>query len=535
MFHGYGNIMSQSFEVPAREPLNTEHVERFKRIYGTGEVEVTTELDAQFRDTLALGNHARTLLDAGTIYEDPVELQRIVWESDETVGLVMGITISALADRVQAAWSSVPESENRKSSGLLNTLCEARTMFRQVLEEVDGTEDDGQTISGAIEETALRVEEWLKTPGSYVMRSRQIKAKILSQEEVESVYGTLENLEKGSEDWLRERRKLLESVHRLGRHIAVERFLKRGRLPSLVSVDDLANEATEYAARRIDIYDVTRGLKFSGWVVKYLDHYYARRLPELLDPIHIPQQHKDTLFTSDPAKQLGVARIINERPEGLRLTHQAWLALGRNILRLDGGDGPSDSDQFVTDPEGGEQNITWHELLSDHHRLVSGEDNDGNLWPGSGQADMLETPATFTQDRDMSMMLRKIMDELIINERDRTILRLRFGLDGGEPLTQEEIGKRVGVSGPRIGRLESRIISRFRRALVWDKESPYYGEFDGYQEGVGDNLAQHAPHKGQPDFPEYVVAEAASAEVLEELSVARRARSGAVDPSEWDW
>lgn len=518
-----------------REPASNEHVERFLRIYGAEAVEITPVIDAGFRNTIAAGNHARMLLDSDHAAEDPAVLRRVADDSAEAIEEVMSIANPALVERVQRMWSAVPVNENKKSSGLLNTLCEARTMFHQVLQEVDGTEEDGQTISGALQETAARVEEWLTTPGRYVMRRRRIKAKILTQEEVEGVYTTLGSLETGSNAWLAERGKLLESVHRLCRHIALERFLMQGRLPNVVSIDDLANEATEYVAGRALAYNPDRGIKFSSWIAKFLDHYYSRRLRELADPIHVPQQHKDILLSTDPAQQLGVAKVINERPDGLTHMHQAWLALGRNILRLDGEDGPSDSDQFVTDPEGGEQNIGWQELLSDHHRLIPNDDNNSELWSEPGRADTLQEPATFAEASSLRRALEKAMNELIQDERTRRILVLRYGLDDGPPLTLEEVGEYVNLTGERVRQIHAKAIAILQRRIVEDKDSPYYGHFDGFETHESYALRHYDPHKGQPDFPEYVVGEAASEEVLEEVAHARRARSGAVDPSLWEW
>jgi RNA polymerase primary sigma factor len=49
-----------------------------------------------------------------------------------------------------------------------------------------------------------------------------------------------------------------------------------------------------------------------------------------------------------------------------------------------------------------------------------------------------------------------------LNEREQKILRLRFGLDGTEPLTLAEIGRQINVSRERVRQLEAKAILKLR-------------------------------------------------------------------------
>ena len=49
--------------------------------------------------------------------------------------------------------------------------------------------------------------------------------------------------------------------------------------------------------------------------------------------------------------------------------------------------------------------------------------------------------------------------------RERTIMRLRFGLMGSREHTQKEVADMIGISQSYISRLEKRIIKRLRREL----------------------------------------------------------------------
>jgi RNA polymerase primary sigma factor len=60
------------------------------------------------------------------------------------------------------------------------------------------------------------------------------------------------------------------------------------------------------------------------------------------------------------------------------------------------------------------------------------------------------------------------MHELLeaIDTRAATILRLRFGLCGEEPLTLKEIGKRVGLTRERVRQIEHESVAKLRSAML---------------------------------------------------------------------
>ena len=63
---------------------------------------------------------------------------------------------------------------------------------------------------------------------------------------------------------------------------------------------------------------------------------------------------------------------------------------------------------------------------------------------------------------------RKLLMEAIdrLDERERTIILMRFGLEGYEELTQKEVADLLGISQSYISRLEKRIILRLKRELI---------------------------------------------------------------------
>ena len=53
-----------------------------------------------------------------------------------------------------------------------------------------------------------------------------------------------------------------------------------------------------------------------------------------------------------------------------------------------------------------------------------------------------------------------------LSPRERTIITLRFGLCGGDELTQKEVADRLGISQSYISRLEKRIILRLKKDML---------------------------------------------------------------------
>ena len=54
-----------------------------------------------------------------------------------------------------------------------------------------------------------------------------------------------------------------------------------------------------------------------------------------------------------------------------------------------------------------------------------------------------------------------INDEL--TEREKTIIVLRYGLNGREPMTQKNVAKRLGISRSYVSRLETKALKQLRK------------------------------------------------------------------------
>jgi len=79
---------------------------------------------------------------------------------------------------------------------------------------------------------------------------------------------------------------------------------------------------------------------------------------------------------------------------------------------------------------------------------------DPSAVPGAGLAAMLRARA------DLAGVLQDLPD------RERTVVTLRFGLSGEEPLTLERIGGRLGLTRERVRQIESAALEHLRRLLA---------------------------------------------------------------------
>ena len=67
------------------------------------------------------------------------------------------------------------------------------------------------------------------------------------------------------------------------------------------------------------------------------------------------------------------------------------------------------------------------------------------------------------ENEDEKNLVIKTINSL--NERERTIMSMRFGLDGGREYTQKEVADSLGISQSYISRLEKRIIGNLKKEI----------------------------------------------------------------------
>ncbi len=71
------------------------------------------------------------------------------------------------------------------------------------------------------------------------------------------------------------------------------------------------------------------------------------------------------------------------------------------------------------------------------------------------------------EEIELKLRIKKLYDKIktILKDRERTIIELRFGLNGKEPKTQNEIAKNMGISRSYVSRIETKAIGKLAKEL----------------------------------------------------------------------
>jgi RNA polymerase primary sigma factor len=106
-------------------------------------------------------------------------------------------------------------------------------------------------------------------------------------------------------------------------------------------------------------------------------------------------------------------------------------------------------------------------------QLLLAAGDDVSLSTAVGDDGTLELGDTLEQDTVPSVEVEMIrtsferrIQEMVgaLDEKERDVMRMRFGLDGEEPKTLQEIGETMGLSRERIRQIESRAKEKLRRS-----------------------------------------------------------------------
>jgi RNA polymerase primary sigma factor len=83
-----------------------------------------------------------------------------------------------------------------------------------------------------------------------------------------------------------------------------------------------------------------------------------------------------------------------------------------------------------------------------------------------------EAPAESAARRMLNDTLAETLAEL--SEREQEVVRMRFGLDDGQPHTLEEVGRHFGVTRERIRQIESKTLAKLRNPNRSQKLRDYF-------------------------------------------------------------
>ena len=220
-----------------------------------------------------------------------------------------------------------------------------------------------------------------------------------------------------------------------------KKYLGRG-----VALTDLIQEGNMGLMKALDEFDLSRECRFStyatNWIKSYITRYIAGKSRNISLPNHF-------------FYELGIFRKV-------------YTNLEKQLDRK-----PTISE--LADKTGKNKDVVlrYFDYLNDTKSLsdkVGDEDDTEFSYFIPSSDESLETIAI---KKDLSSSLTELLNKCHLKPRELEVLMLRYGLNGDDPLTLEEIGRKYNLTRERVRQMESSALMRIRR-------SPYVKLFAEY-------------------------------------------------------
>ncbi len=289
----------------------------------------------------------------------------------------------------------------------------------------------------------------LLTGPEEVSLAKRIEAGVLAEERLADLNASGEiaqlapaeraALNRSRRDGDRAREQLTQANLRLVVSIA-KRYLGRG-LPIL----DLVQEGNLGLMRAVEKFDYSKGFKFSTYATWWIRQAITRAIADQARTIRIPV-HMVESMNKVQRMQRQLTQELEREPTIEELARKTELQPQRvrEILRI------SQETLSLDQPVGDEDDSSLSDFIEDQQAIA---------------------PADVATANSLSEQIMSALDEL--SDREKEVVRMRFGLDGAHPQTLEEVGRQFGVTRERIRQIESKTLAKLRHPQRKQKLEDY--------------------------------------------------------------
>jgi RNA polymerase primary sigma factor len=200
---------------------------------------------------------------------------------------------------------------------------------------------------------------------------------------------------------------------------------------------DLISEGNIGLMTAVNRFDPSKGAKLSTYAAWWIRQSIKRALSNQSKTIRLPIHFGDKI-----SRMRRVARQMSEEigrePTDDELGQEIGIATDKISHLKSASIRPASLDAPVSDDD-----------LTEFGESVGDEE--------------ARTPFELLRDKDLHNKLDGLLE--VLNDREKKIISQRFGFDGGERKTLEEVGQKLRVSRERIRQLQNSALSKLRRAL----------------------------------------------------------------------